>query len=203
MKFNRQILVAAAAAAGLSVVAGSALAESQYGYGTGAVSAQAKLDLEVNVSKLILLRVGAADAVVDTLTFDVGGFQIPAVPTTPVVGNNQNVDWDGTAPTLNAAALTDTVRAYAWTSTATADLTFAATPFNAGGPALADITVDHTTVAGGGLPHPGADLANPQIGTFAGGAVRSSDWNFTLGGTPAGWAAGTYTSTVTYTATAI
>ncbi|MET3475945.1 hypothetical protein [Variovorax atrisoli] len=135
--------------AGLALAGSGALAESQYGSGTGTITAQARVNLSVTVPKLILLRVGSTNTTVDTVTW-ASTLSIPPVPTTPVTGNNTNVDWNGAAPTVTPASTTNTLNVYAWT--------------NAG---------------------------------------ASGTWAYTLGGTPAGWVAGTYTNTVTYTAQGI
>jgi len=69
----------------------------------------------------------------------------------------------------------------------------------AGGPANADFTVATT----GTLPHPGANLGACASTSFPSNAVASGTWAYTLGGAPAGWVAGTYTNTITYTAQGI
>lgn len=185
----------------LALGAGSAMAESTYGFsstGAGNVTATARVNLSVTVPKLILLRVGSTNTTVDTVSWTLAA-NIPAVPTTPVNGNGTAVDWDGSAPTLTPntpAAL----NVYAWTNAASATINCVVGAWSAtGGPTNADFTVTVT----GTLPHPGANLGACASTTFTSNSLRSGTWQYALGGTPGSWAAGTYTSTVTYTATGI
>ena len=105
----------------------------------------------------------------------------------------------GTGTTANPAAIS----AFAWTnSSGGGSLAYAATAFAAGGPTLGDITVTSAT----GLAHPApAVLATASTGAtaFARNTLATGSWSFALGGTPAAWTAGQYTSTVTYTATSL
>lgn len=185
-------------------LAGHALADSQYGYsssGTGNVTAQANVKLSVAIPKLILLRVGSTNTTIDTVSWT-ASFSIPAVPTTPVDGNNTNLDWSGAAPasTLNTpSALT----VYAWTNANTGTLTCSAPTWTpaAGGPANTDFTVTVT----GTLPHPGTNLAcGAASATFPSNTVATGTWTYGLASASAAtWKAGTYTSQVTYTATGV
>lgn len=183
---------------------GGAQAESTYGYsssGAGSVTATARINLSVAVPKMILLRVGSADSTVDTLSWSVTQ-TIPAGAVAPVNGSGTGVNWDGTAPTV-AVSGTQAAVASAWTNATSGTLTCSATAVApAGGPTLANFTV----VASAGatsLAHPGANLGACASTGFTSNQVRSSTWTFTLGGTPASWPAGTYTSVVTYTATGV
>ena len=126
---------------------------------------------------------------------------IPAVPTTPANGNDQFVNWDGAAPGAGSVTNPGAVSVWAWTnSSGGGSLNYAATAFAANGPVLGDIAV----ASGAGLAHPGTALAASGTAvTFARNAVQTGSWTYSLGGTPASWAAGAYTSTVTYTATSI
>ena len=198
----------AATALTLAMIAGGAMAESQYGYdstGTGsAVTAQAKVNLKVTVPKLILLRVGSTNTTVDELAWT-ASLSIPAVPTTPSASaNNVNVDWSGAAPTGSTSANPAALSVYAWTnSSGGGSLSYAATAFATGGPTLSAISV----TAGAGLAHPTPTaLAGTSTApaTFARNTLATGSWTYSLSGTgAAGWAAGSYTSTVTYTATSI
>lgn len=193
----------AAAALGLALVSSPALAESTYGYassGVGTVTATAKVNLSVAVPKLILLRVGSANATIDTLSWQVTP-GIPAVPTTPVNGDNTIVDWNGTAPTFGLASTTATIVASAWTNATTGTINCAIGAWSAtGGPTNANFAV---SAGAGTLPHPGATLGACASTAFTSGAVQTSTWTYTLGGTPLSWTAGTYTNIVTYTATGV
>lgn len=207
---NKQAKITGAAL-GLAVAMGStmAVAESQYGYassGTGPVTAQANVKLKVTVPLLILLRVGAAGPISTGEDIDwTVGFSIPATPTAPANGSNQAVVWDGMAPTAtvtstpNPAALS----AYAWTnSSGGGQLSCAAPTWSpvAGGPGNADIGVSATGTA---LSHPGSNLACGATASIAKNALATSTWTYTLTGTPTSWSAGTYSTTLTYTATTL
>lgn len=185
---------------GLALGMGSALAESTYGFssaGNGTVTANAHVNLSITVPKLILLRVGSANTT-DTVSWTLAA-NIPSVPTAAVNGNNTAVDWDGTAPTLTPSTPA-ALNVYAWTNAATATINCAVGAWSApGGPANADFTVNVT----GTLSHPGANLGACASTSFSSNALVSGTWQYALGGTPASWAAGTYTNTVTYTATGI
>ena len=204
MKHFRTPTLAILAGACLSLLGTNALAESTYGYnaaGTG-VAANARLNLVINVPKLILLRVGSSGATVDTLTWNSGITWVTA-PATLTDGDNQATNWDGTAPGTGTTANPAAISAFAWTnSSGGGSLVYAATAFGAGGPALGDITV----ASAPGLAHPApSPLAATSTGAtaFARNTLATGSWSFALGGTPAAWTAGQYTSTVTYTATSL
>ena len=185
--------------AGLALAGSGALAESQYGSGTGTITAQARVNLSVTVPKLILLRVGSTNTTVDTVTW-ASTLSIPPVPTTPVTGNNTNVDWNGAAPTVTPASTTNTLNVYAWTNASAGTLNCAVgTWVGTNNPANADFSVTVT----GSLPHPGANLGACASTSFASNTVASGTWAYVLGGTPTGWGAGVHTNTVTHTAQGI
>lgn len=202
MKTNfplRAIVISLALASGT----GLALAESTYGYsstGTGVVTATARVNLSVTVPKLILLKVGSSGATIDTLSWTTG-FSIPATPTTPsVTANSAGVVWDGTNPTVSTSATPAAVPVAAWSNSTGSTVNCLATAIAAGGPTLANFTVAST----GTLPHPGANLgACAATAAIAANTLVSSNWTYTLGGTPSTWLAGAYTSVVTYTATSL
>ena len=203
MKHFRTPTLAILAGACLSLLGTNALAESTYGYnaaGTG-VAANARLNLVINVPKLILLRVGSSGATVDTLTWNSGITWVTA-PGTLTDGDNQATNWDGAAPTVTITNPAD-VSAFAWTNNSGGgSLAYAATAFGAGGPALGDITVTSAP----GLAHPDPSplaIASTGATAFARNTLATGSWSFALGGTPAAWTAGQYTSTVTYTATSL
>ena len=205
MKHFRTPTLAILAGACLSLLGTNALAESTYGYnaaGTGVVTANARLNLVINVPKLILLRVGSSGATVDTLTWNSGITWVTA-PATLTDGDNQATNWDGTAPGTGTTANPAAISAFAWTNNSGGgELAYAATPFTAGGPTLGDITVTSAP----GLAHPDpSPLAAISTGAtvFARNTLATGSWSFALGGTPAAWTAGQYTSTVTYIATSL
>ena len=191
--------------AALAAASGVALAESTYGYsaaGTGAVSANASVNLRVAVPKLILLRVGS-QAAVDEITWT-NTRSWSTSPTTLVDGNNQAANWDGVAPSLSITSTTNALAVYAWHNggAAGATLTFTSTAFApTGGPLLSNVAVG----ASGLNPpsHPGGTLDAATPVNLITNTLYSGTWTYTLGGTPASWAAGTYSGSVTYTATTL
>ncbi|MDH6170602.1 hypothetical protein M2282_005777 [Variovorax boronicumulans] len=199
-----RLLVISAAA--LALVGGPAMAESQYGYTTtvGAqVTATARVNLSIVVPKLILLRVGSTTAGGDTLGWT-SGFDIPP---TPVANSNQNYAWSGAAPVATTSANPGALLASAWTnSSGGGDLSYTATAFGTGGPTLANITVTSAASTGAALNHPlpaALATASTTVTHFNPNALSNSNWTYALAGTPGTWQAGTYTSTVTYTATSL
>jgi hypothetical protein len=201
--FSRLLAISAAA---LALVGGPAMADSQYGY-TAVVGAQvtatARVNLSIVVPKLILLRVGSTTAGGDTLLWT-AGFDIPPAPT---AASNQNYAWSGAAPVPTAITNPGALLASAWTnSSGGGDLSYTATAFGAGGPTLGNITVSSVTGTGAALNHPlpAALAAASTTGTPVNPhALSNSNWTYALAGTPATWVAGTYSSTVTYTATSL
>jgi hypothetical protein len=93
---------------------------------------------------------------------------------------------------------------YAWTNAAGGgSITYNATEFTGTGPKLANFTV-----TGSGVPHPGGATALVAsafpTSTFAALSLLSGTWTYALAsGGAAGWQAGTYSTTVTYTASAV
>jgi hypothetical protein len=200
---NTLKLGSALVALAVALACGNAAAESTYGYnsaGTGTVTATARVNLSVTVPKLILLRVGSAAAVVDTLSWTVDA-SIPATPTIPsVTGNNVGVNWSGAAPTLTGSASPAALTVYAWTNATAGTINCALGAWSAvGGPTNANFTVAVT----GTLPHPGANLGACASTSFPSNTVATGTWTYSLGGTPGSWAAGAYTNVITYTATGI
>lgn len=197
--------LACALATGLALFSGTSMAESTYGYnaaGAGTVLATARVNLSVTVPKLILLKVGTAGATIDTLSWTLG-YSIPATPTVPsVTGDSVAVTWNGAAPTSPAMTNPAALAVSAWTNaatTSTVNCAMGAWTGPAGGPANADFAIATT----GTLTHPGLNLNACAATTFAKNVVATGTWAYSLGGTPSGWPAGTYTNTITYTATGI
>ena len=199
------------AALGLALVMGStvAVAESQYGYassGVGPVTAQANVKLKVTVPLLILLRVGAAGPIStgDDIAWT-AGFSIGATPTIPANGVNQAVAWDGAAPTATVTSSPSpaSLAAYAWTNSSGGGQVSCAAPIWSpltGGPVNTDIGVSPTGTA---LLHPGANLGCAAPANFTKNSLSTSTWTYSLSGTATNWSAGTYTTTLTYTATTL
>ena len=200
----KKILSPLALGAALALVGGNqAFAESQYGYATstGTITATAKVNLTVNVPKLILLRVGGASTAIDSLIWN-AGFTIPSTSAVPALGSDKAVDWNGAIPTASVTApASSTLNVYAWTNANTGSINCTAPIWSpaSGGPANADFTVTVT----GSLPHPGANLGACASTPFSSNTVATGTWQYILGGTPTSWKAGTYSTTVTYTATGV
>ena len=155
--------------------------------------------------KLILLRVGSQTAVDEITWTNTPSWSTS--PTTLVDGNNQAANWDGVAPSLSITSTTNALAVYAWHNggAAGATLTFTGTAFTpAGGPTLTNITVADTALGTGtAIAHPGANLGTATAQNLTTNTLYSRTWTYTLGGTPASWAAGTYSGSVTYTATTL
>ena len=111
------------------------------------------------------------------------------------------------APSLSITSTTNALAVYAWHNggAAGATLTFTGTAFTpAGGPTLTNITVADTALGTGtAIAHPGANLGTATAQNLTTNTLYSRTWTYTLGGTPASWAAGTYSGSVTYTATTL
>lgn len=203
MMKSKVLAVAAAVAVGLG--AGSAaLANSTYGFnsaGTGNVSATASVQVTINVPKVIVLRVGAAGATQDALTFNVS----PDIQTAPGVvptsgsGNDQAATWNAVAPTLNISG-GGSLNAYLWHNNAgDASLTCSASALTGAGFALTDILVSN---GGSGLSHPGASAnCGTTVNSLARNTLHNAAWTYSLNATNMTAAnPGSWSTTITYTA---
>ena len=206
---NKQTkIIGALLGAALAAASGGAVAESTYGYnsaGTGTVTATAKVNLSITVPKLVLLRIGSSGSTPDTLSWSTtptwnSGANSPSG--SPV--NNAPTTWVGDTPVfsyVNPAA----VNVYAWANGTTTTIQCSATglgtaPF---APSLGDVsvTVGSTTNQ---LLHPtSTSLASCGTTTIASNVLHDGTWTYVLGGTATGWTAGSYTGSVTYTATSV
>jgi hypothetical protein len=187
----------------LCLSTGPTLAESTYGYnsaGGGTVTANARVNLSVTVPKMILLRVGAANAAVDTMSWTVGA-SIPATPTVPAAtANNVAVNWNGALPTMTTSASPAAINVFAWSNASTSTINCALGAWSAaGGPTNANFTVTVT----GTLPHPGGNLGACTSTAITANTLLTGTWQYVLGGAPGSWSAGAYTNVVTYTATGV
>ena len=205
-------MVAAFGVVGLVLASTSAMAESTYGYnstGAGTVIATARVNVILNVPRLILLRVGADNTAVDTLTFNGAFSAIPggitgAALTAAGTGNSLPSPWNGTAPAFGAPA-TQALTAFAWTNSSGGGQLALATAVNTAlaGFSAASITVVPTAGVGTMPVHPGT-TTNATIGTFTRNTVHSASWAYGVSAaTLAAAAAGTYSQTTTYTATSL
>jgi hypothetical protein len=200
------------------VFAGAAMAEQTIGVqpvGTVA-TARARVEVSVVVPKIVILRVGAADATISAVTFTVGAS--PAVAGAP--GNNLAYTGGAIPPvfattvaTTNPTSAAGVLAVGAWTNRvggatlsctlgALAGATAFATGATAGGvPGTTDITVVGTTPA-----HPGANLTACDGATttpIAALTTLTGTFTYATAFTASAIAAGTYGNTVTYTATAL
>jgi hypothetical protein len=206
MKLQLKALSIALGAA--TLMAGSAWGESTAGVGipTSTVSATAKVNINITVPKVILLKIGTAGGTVDTVDFTAS----LSSPTVAGTGNSLATTWTGTAPTFSVAATGDVLTAVAWTNSASGasggtlscSMT---TAFASGGPTAADISVGSSVaLAGGSLVHPGTNTNCATPTPFARNVLVGSTYTYSIApGSVAAWAAGSYTSVVTYTATTL
>jgi len=205
---------------GLVLVSGNAMAEQTIGVqaATTPAIATARVNVSVVVQKVVVLRIGDANATVSAVTFSVGpnpaiagapGDSLAYAGTIPpIIGTTVAT----TNPTTSAGALT----VGAWTNaSAGASLScslsalsgataFATGATAAGVPGTTDITV--TSVAGAGnLQTPGATLAacGTSTSTIASRTTLGGTFTYGTSFTATDLAAGTYGNTVTYTATTL
>jgi hypothetical protein len=191
---------------GLSALSiNSAHAESTYGYaanGTGTVTASSKVTLRVTVSKLILLKVGSADATASPLSWNVVQTVPPGSSQPTTTADNVVTPWDGNTPASSTVSNPAALAVAAWTNaatTSTVNCAMGTWTGPAGGPASVNFAVAST----GTLGHPGTNLSACTATAFAKNTVATGTWAYTLGGTPNNWPAGVYTNTITYTAAGI
>ena len=193
------------------------LSGGAFGEGTisvGATTSTARINIEVVIANVVALQVGSGGNTVDTLTWDspieVGGTQITLA----------NQDWDGTTPdttsplpdgvtsspdiTLNGNGVRWRARVRVFALGGDVTITSSASNGDylqsSGGDQISLSSIDVNSPAG--LPHP--DVLNGGSSTIlpnGNGIVdRSGRWRYRLD-TSSTLAAGTYQSTITYTAT--
>lgn len=178
---------------------------------TQAVSVQAQLDFTINIGKYLFFRVGTgayptASGTVDTVAFTAGR-TIPAGAAVPVNGNNQGVNWNGTAPTLGITAVNNVlpveVRSNAGQISIRAQAT---TPLASGANTIPMSQIvltssDVTNLPAPLIPNAGLGAAVNVTGTSFSNlvTVRSANWTFNYNAltTPV---AGSYTGQITFTA---
>jgi hypothetical protein len=191
------------------------------------VSAAARLDFTLNIERMIFLRVGAggsqsggtsgsgpaASGSVSTVTLSVTP-SIPAGSTTPLPGSNQGVAWNGTAPGFLAAApvvVPVEVRSNAGAVRLSGQVT---TPLTSGANTLPMSAITIVSSDAANLPAPSVPNSGPgaTVNVATGGpgtaaapgllTQRSANWTFGLnpGASPA---PGSYSGTVTFTATSL
>lgn len=196
MKLQLKALSIALGAA--TLMAGSAWGEATSTSGPfagGPYAATARLNVTIAVPKVVILRVGALGGAIDTVAFT------STVGSVAVGGPS---GYSGAIPPTSSGVTStgSPVVVQVYTNNGSADLTCSSAamlPATAGGPTLSDVTVTNglATVA-----HPGANLTCVGLTALAGmtpTTSRDDSWTYALAGTP--FAAGAYSTQVTYTAT--
>lgn len=160
-----------------------ALADSDFQTGGGALTASADLQFRVIVPRFIDFRVGSAGNTVDNVDFTV-----PAAN----VGDGNAIARDGGAAI--AVALKSNVGNVALAASGPANLT-------SGGNTIAWTEITGTSSDAAGLPVPAVGAAATTLTATNGVIDRTADWSFSYENNNL-VGAGTYTGTVTYTASA-
>lgn len=191
------------------------------------VTANARLDFSLSIEKMLFLRIGtgaghggarsgagpAANGSVDTVTLDLVP-RIQAGNVTPVEGNNQAITWNSVAPRGSVSARVGVpieVRSNAGPVRISGQVT---SPLANGATSLPMSRISISSSSAANLPAPAVPDAGPGVpvdiatggpGTGAAPALltaRTATWFFRLnaGAVPT---AGSYTGTVTFTATSL
>lgn len=178
---------------------------------TGTLSAVARLDFEVNIYKYVMLRVGAAGALVPRVDFRVG--------LTPDLGAGNAQAYAGAIPglttrvtTTNPASGGGSLAVEMFSNATSTRLTCSlsalagATAFAAGGTTPGGVPGrSNILVSASGVGHPGPNIASCDGTTNAAVAALSNlngTFTYSTNFTPASLAPGTYGNVVTYTLTA-
>jgi len=192
MRFLKIALASAAVVAGVLPLA--ARAESNVSTGAGALSASARVNFSITIPRLLFLQVGTGTFLANNTAIDTIAF----TPAVGVIGDSTVVN--ATAGSGNLGNGQVTVRIVGNTGNVTLGATSTpASLTNAGGNTIPWTQI--ATAVTGGATHPTINGANASF-TAAGNVVNiNGTWTYTYlnATTPA---AGTYTSQVTYTATA-
>ena len=169
-----------------------AVADSEFDIGNGALTANADLDFEIVIPRFLYLQVGSTGTTVDTVTFDLSGVASIADVDTQI-GNGTAVDGD----------ITVGVRLVSNAGDVDLEAVGSGTGLTNGTETIPWSQITGTAATGGasGLDVPVVGAAAVTIPATNGVVNRSDTWSFDyendllVGG-------GTYTGTVTYTATA-
>lgn len=188
--------------------AGLALAESRVtavSAPIASLSSTSRLAVAVNVPKILYLRVGNAGATINTVTMTVGVAAASGLNPLP----RTDVSFAGTVPigmgtvtrTDNDGAPNGIVAAQLWTNNGTATLTCTGAPLTDGSRTIPLTQVLVTSLGGGTLGHPGANLGCSTVSRGTSGTNNlTSNWSYNFsaaGGLPT---AGSYTTQITYVA---
>ena len=200
----------------LAVVLGMGMTGAQAASSTAGPSATVPLSTGVNldftiaIDKFIFFRIGdgawpTPGGTTSTVSFALTP-SIPAVPTTPVAGNNTPVNWSGAAPSFGVTpsgnALPVEVRSNAGQITLRATAT---TPLANGANTipLSEITIasSDANLPAPQIPNTGTGTAVNVVGTAFANLVtqRTATWTFSYANL-ASRTAGTYTGHVTFSA---
>ena len=169
-----------------------AVADSEFDIGNGALTANADLDFEIVIPRFLYLQVGSTGTTVDTVTFDLSGVASIA-DVDAQIGNGTAVDGD----------ITVGVRLVSNAGDVDLEAVGSGTGLTNGTETIPWSQITGTAATGGatGLDVPVVGAAAVTIPATNGVVNRSDTWSFDyendllVGG-------GTYTGTVTYTATA-
>jgi hypothetical protein len=202
-----------AVAAVMAVAAPGALAESGNDSGPGTLEVDARVNFEVNVVEFLRFRVGSPGATVDTIVFDVDSTDLYDGDT-QVVGNGNPVAGSGGDAAAGSGVNVQVVSTYG-----TVEITHDAgsQELTKGGGIIIPWSEIETSSNSAALDAP--ELSNstaaipivagqsadgeptPDVGTGHGAISRTAVWTYAFLNT-AVYEQGTYTATVTYTATA-
>lgn len=208
-------IAASLALAGTAAIAEQTIGVQDGGSATDAV-ATAKVNIRVLVPKIVILRVGNADATVPQIDFAyaITGFAAPQASATYTGAIPPTLT--ETITRTNPAGATGAVVVGAWTNMAGTTLTCAltnlggTTAFAAGATALGVPGTEDITWAAAGatpLPHPGTagnltDCDGVASQTLTARTAYAGTYTYASALTPTDLNPGTYGLTVTYTATA-
>ncbi|HPY40304.1 MAG TPA: hypothetical protein PLM98_07290 [Thiolinea sp.] len=198
MKITTTKVLTALITAGLIAFTGNVSADSAYGYqssGTGTVTASTSLKVKVTIPKLIILKVGTANAV-DTLELAAAGVIGGTTGALTSGGASTAANWDHVAPTFTTDE--KSVNAYIWTNADSATLTCSSDT----GLSTLNLAPKDIKVNSGGS-HPGATTACGSPVSITRNTVMTTTWKYSLD--TASLAAaypGSATQTTTYVASA-
>ncbi|GGA70338.1 hypothetical protein GCM10011521_05590 [Arenimonas soli] len=169
-----------------------AVADSEFDIGNGALTANADLDFEIVIPRFLYLQVGSAGTTVDTVTFDLSGVASIA-DVDSQIGNGTAVDGD----------ITVGVRLVSNAGDVDLEAVGSGTGLTNGTETIPWSQITGTAATGGatGLDVPVVGAAAVTIPATNGVVNRSDTWSFDYENDLL-VSGGTYTGTVTYTATA-
>lgn len=184
---------------------GSALAESRITAvpsTTTSLTTTARLNFSIVVPRILYLRVGDLGATINTVNFAVGlGGSLTGLPVSDTVFNDPLPVGVGTVSAGDDSGASDgQIPVQLWTNNGTSQLTCNGAPLSSGSNTIPLSEVTVTSSGGGSLAHPGPNLGCVSAARGGAGTNNLTDtWTFAY--SPATLpAAGSYTTTITYTA---